>query len=231
MLENRPGFLLALLQAYGDQSANPQGRYLAVLMCKNVLARHWQPRSSLAQGQGVTDEEKQQAKQLLLSLIRAVIAGETPHFLELTLVLRKMCRMEFPQRWDACAQFIITELQHIQQTGFSDSSLFLIVVVHHVLKEQVTKVAMRDRKDFHQIGQVFMGPLSRLWCALLDTMRQAPNIDPTNDRIWKLSRYLDGCFLILLSKGFAHLHEQNEGPDMVLAVKENLNVELMSLHC
>eukprot|EP00439_Symbiodinium_sp_Y106_P034901 s3732_g4.t1 len=38
------GFVPLLLEAYADASVEAQGRYLAILMCKNVVDRQWQNR-------------------------------------------------------------------------------------------------------------------------------------------------------------------------------------------
>eukprot|EP00434_Breviolum_minutum_P005019 symbB.v1.2.004429.t1/scaffold248.1/size253060/5 len=43
-LESHPGFVPVLLAAYADANIDAQGRYLSILMCKNVIDRQWQPR-------------------------------------------------------------------------------------------------------------------------------------------------------------------------------------------
>lgn len=225
-LESRPGFVSLLLEAYADHSGDPQSRYLAIVMCKNVVERHWQPRS----GQCIGSEEKKHTKDRLLQLLQAAIACQGPHLPELAMVLRKICRFDFPRQWDELAPFLIAQLQSLQQHGFNDVALGVAMVLHSVLKEQATKKLITARKDFHQIGQVLLDPLGLVWCALFERMRQeltAP-IASGDDMLWRLSRYFDGCFLILLAQGFAHLHDSPTGPSMVLLLRDKVAL-LLSL--
>jgi len=148
-LEGKPGFLLLLLEAYADASADPQGRLLAVLMCKSVVDRHWNTRS----GQGMSVEERTQAKGCLLRLVSSAAGGALPHLEELTMVVRKVCRFDFPRQWDELAQFLLGELQQMQARGFDDRSLAVAVVAHHVLKEQASKRLITARRDLHQVGK------------------------------------------------------------------------------
>lgn len=225
-LEARPGFASLLLEAYADASVVPQGRYLAIVMCKNVVDRRWQSRS----GHCIDVEEKRHVKARVLQLLKAAAAGSLPHLLELAIVLRRICRSDFPRAWEELGHFVLAELQQVQQLGFSVAALGIVLALHQVLKEQSTKRMLNSRKDFHQIGHWLIEPLGRVWCMKCEYMRKDPNPDLENATMWQLSRYLDGCFLILLTRGFAHLHEEAQGPQMIVLFKEHLGFLLGLLH-
>eukprot|EP00927_Polykrikos_kofoidii_P036157 TRINITY_DN30555_c0_g1_i1.p1 TRINITY_DN30555_c0_g1~~TRINITY_DN30555_c0_g1_i1.p1 ORF type:complete len:1056 (-),score=166.69 TRINITY_DN30555_c0_g1_i1:141-3308(-) len=217
-LESRPGFLNALLEVYADASADSQGRRLAVMLCKNVVDRQWQARS----GKGISDEEKVRVKEVILKLLVLAFSGSLPHFVELTMVVRKICRFEFPRSWMELVSFLVAHLQQVQQRGVSDDTLAVIVLLHHVLKEQVSKRLLPARRDFHQIGQVLTEPLGVVWVAIFECMRQEVGAKAGDDRMWKLSRFLDGSFFILLNHGFPHLHDSPNGAQMVALSHEKV---------
>lgn len=218
-LESRPGFISVLLEAYADSSAEPQGRLLAILMSKNVVDRQWQQRGA---SRGILPEEKSRTKEALIRLVSAAAAGALPHLVELVMVLRKVCRFEFPKQWDELARFLLSELQQIKEQGFSERTVSIVMVLHGVLKEQGSKKMLAARKELHQIGQLLAEPVGAVWCAALEHMQQRQAAELVDDRLWKLSRYLDGCFLILLAQGFPHLHEAATGPDMIVLVKRKV---------
>jgi hypothetical protein len=218
-LESRPGFISVLLEAYADSSAEPHGRLLAILMSKNVVNRQWQQRGA---SQGILPEEKARTKETLLRLVSAAAAGALPHLVELVMVLRRVCRFEFPRQWDELARFLLSELQRIKEQGFSERTVSIVMVLHGVLKEQGSKQMLAARKELHQIGQLLAEPVGAVWCAALENMQQRQATELVDDRLWKLSRYLDGCFLILLAQGFPHLHEAATGPDMIVLVKRKI---------
>lgn len=235
-LESKPGFATLLLDTYADPAVDPQGRRLAVLACKSVIDRRWQPRN----GQCMVEEEKQNTKEGMLQLISVAVRGNLPHLDELSLVLRRICRSEFPKQWDELAHLILNELKRLRDSGvFDEGGIGIIVVLHHILKEQSTKKLMAARKDFHQIGQVMIEPLGAVWCLFSERLKgllgkagvvnpdQSENCmvlapDAADDRTWKLSRYLDGCFQLLLAHGFAKLHETPQGPELVVLVKDRI---------
>eukprot|EP00928_Gymnodinium_smaydae_P006421 TRINITY_DN1226_c0_g2_i1.p1 TRINITY_DN1226_c0_g2~~TRINITY_DN1226_c0_g2_i1.p1 ORF type:complete len:1093 (-),score=224.89 TRINITY_DN1226_c0_g2_i1:1290-4568(-) len=214
--ESQPGFTALLLEAYADPAANPQGRYLAILTCKSVVERNWQPRS----GQSLGAEEKALVRDLVLKLVKMAVAGELPHLVELCMVLRKICRFDFPKSWEGLAHFLLQALQRVQQSGFDDATLGLMIVLHHVLKEQASKRLLGARKSLHEVGQGLISPLGFVWSSLLEKMRSGAL--GSDERTWKLSRYLDGCFFIVLTQGFAHLHDDAKGPQLVALAREKV---------
>lgn len=226
-LENSPNFVSLLLEAYSDASVDPQGRFLAVVMCKNVIDRHWQPRSGFA----IADEEKTHVRGRMLQLLGGIVTGSTPappHFTEFCMVLRRICRFDFPQRWGELVQLFDTELQKVQCRGFDEHSLYLIVALHHVLKEQTAKKLITARKAFFEIGKALVGPLGRVWMTNFEQMRQM-RPEGLNDQVWKLSRYLDGCLLVTCTQGFDHLHDAPNGAQMVQLLQEKLGFLLSAL--
>eukprot|EP00933_Yihiella_yeosuensis_P041050 TRINITY_DN35496_c0_g1_i1.p1 TRINITY_DN35496_c0_g1~~TRINITY_DN35496_c0_g1_i1.p1 ORF type:complete len:854 (-),score=163.50 TRINITY_DN35496_c0_g1_i1:68-2629(-) len=50
-----------------------------------------------------------------------------------------------------------------------------------------------------------------------------------DERLWQLSRHLDGSFMVLLAKGFAHLHETPHGAQMIQLVKGQVELLLALL--
>merc|ERR550514_1656393 len=135
-LEQRPGLVTLLLRVYSNASVEPQGRFLSIVMCKNVIDRQWQPRS----GQSIGDGEKRQVRQGVLEILRAAAAaGGTQHITELSMVMRRICRFDFPRNWGELTQFFTAELGAVGQRGFDDGAVVLVTGLHHVLKEQATK--------------------------------------------------------------------------------------------
>ncbi|CAE8595537.1 unnamed protein product [Polarella glacialis] len=227
-LESQPGFVQLLLEAYADQAVEPQGRLLSVLLCKNVVDRQWQPRA----GTAISAEEKNAIKDCLLRLVKVATDGGLPHLLELTMVLRRVCRYDFPRQWDGLAHFLLAELQAVRQKGFGEGALGVLLVLHNVLKEQASKRLMTARREFHQLGQLLVEPLGAVWVLKLEHMRQLLSQGSdglADDRLWRLSRLLDGSFLLLLVQGFAHLHDNPSGPQMIQLVREHVELLLAFL--
>lgn len=175
-------------------------------------------------------EEKTLAKDAMLALIKAAMVGTLPHLEELTMVLRRVCRFDFPKQWGALTSFLVAELRTVRQQG-SESALAISVLLHNILKEQSTKRLIAARKETHQLGSVLMEPLGAVWCMKWEHMKaqQSSPESLCNDRFWKLSRHLDGSFLLLMTQGFAHLHEQTTGPQMIQLVKEYITLLLVLL--
>lgn len=229
-LESKPGFVQLLLEAYADPSVEPQGRLLSVLMCKNVIDRQWNNRSG--SGAAIAQEEKLAIKSILLRLVKAATDGGLPHLAELTQVLRRVCRFEFPKQWDGLAHFMLAELTDLRQRGFSDTALAVVLVLHQILKEQSSKRLLSARRESHQLGALLVEPLGGVWALKLEHMKQLQRQGPqslADDRLWRLSRHLDGSFLLLLVQGFAHLHEHPTGPQMIQLVKEQVELLLALL--
>lgn len=217
-----------LLEAYADASVEAQGRYLAILMCKNVVDRQWQNRGS---SKVLSAEEKNAIKEHLLRLVKAATDGGLPHIQELTMVLRRVCRFEFPMNWDGLAHLLLAELQGLRERGFSEAALAVVLVLHQVLKEQSSKRLLSSRREFHQLGGLLVEPLGAVWALKMEHMRhlKSQGSELVDDRLWRLSRHLDGSFLLLLVQGFAHLHENASGPQMVQMVKEHVEFLLVLL--
>ncbi|CAE7199811.1 kap113 [Symbiodinium natans] len=173
-LENRlgAGLVPLLLEAYADASVDAQGRYLAILMCKNVVDRQWQLRGS---GKVISAEEKNAIKEQLLRLVKAATSGGLPHLLELTMVLRRVCRFEFPMNWDGLAHLLLAELQGLRERGFSEAALAVVLVLHQVLKEQSSKRLLSSRREFHQLGGLLVEPLGAVWALKMEHMRHLKN--------------------------------------------------------
>jgi len=227
-LEDRPGFASLLLETYACDSADLQGRFLAIVMCKNVVDRHWQPRAKAP----IADEEKLSMRERLLSLLAVATSpgNGLPNLTELCMVLRRLVRFDYPQRWEALTRFLVAELQQIQQRGFNENSIAFACILHHVLKEQSTKKLLAARREFHDIGSAIIEPFGLVWCMSLQRMKDETSRDAGVDGMWRLSRYLDGCFLMLLTQGFAHLHERPDGPQMVVFAKDKVALLLGLLH-
>lgn len=225
-LESRPGFVPVLLAAYADANIEAQGRYLAVLMCKNVIERQWQPRS----GTSIGASEKTAVKDQLLRLVKAATEGGLPHLVELTLVLRRVCRFDFPMHWEALTRFLVEELQAQRQRGFSESALAVVLVLHQVLKEQSTKRLMSSRREFHHVGKELIEAVGAVWALKMEHLKQLQHQGSmVDDRFWRLSRDLDGSFLLLLVHGVPHVHEHPTGPQMIQMVKDQVETLLVLL--
>eukprot|EP00913_Durusdinium_trenchii_P016619 g15622.t1 len=139
------------------------------------------------------------------------------------MVLRRVCRFDFPMNWDGLAHFLLAELKAQRERGFSESALAVVLVLHQVLKEQSTKRLLAARREFHQLGPLLVEPLGGVWALKMEHLRQLKTQGSiVEDRVWRLSRHLDGSFLLLLVHGFAHLHEQPTGPQMIQMVKEEV---------
>eukprot|EP00929_Paragymnodinium_shiwhaense_P004192 TRINITY_DN10493_c0_g3_i1.p1 TRINITY_DN10493_c0_g3~~TRINITY_DN10493_c0_g3_i1.p1 ORF type:complete len:1066 (-),score=247.20 TRINITY_DN10493_c0_g3_i1:6-3203(-) len=219
-LEEQPGFLPLLFEAYADASADARGRLLAVMMCKNVVDRNWGKRE--VNGKGISLEEKAQIRSGLLKLLKLAVCGSLPHAGELTVVVRRICRFDFPRLWDELLKFMITELQQVHSMGLSETTLNTIVLLHQILKEQSTKRLLAARKDFFAVGEVLLEPVGAVWVKVFDMMKQQCESAAASDTMWRLSRYLDGSFLLLLTQGVPHLHEVAAGPQMVSLVRDKL---------
>ncbi|CAE8704948.1 unnamed protein product, partial [Polarella glacialis] len=133
---------------------------------------------------------------------------------------------------DGLAHFLLAELQAVRQKGFGEGALGVLLVLHNVLKEQASKRLMTARREFHQLGQLLVEPLGAVWVLKLEHMRQLLSQGSdglADDRLWRLSRLLDGSFLLLLVQGFAHLHDNPSGPQMIQLVREHVELLLAFL--
>mmetsp|Transcript_64918 Transcript_64918/g.155056 ORF Transcript_64918/g.155056 Transcript_64918/m.155056 type:complete len:1054 (-) Transcript_64918:10-3171(-) len=226
-LEARPGLSGLLLDAYADSAAPDQARYLAILTCKNVIDRRWQPRS----GQSCSPEEKQFLKDKLLQLLARAISGELPRLQELSAVVRKVCRFDFPLQWEGLVHFLIAQVKECEQSIVSLRALHVAIVLHDVLKEQATKRLLGARKAFFQVSPHLLEPVGKFWMAVFTAMRNpaCQEVRAGQEQLWKLSRHADASFFIMLTRGFPHLHEEPQGPSMVLLAKEKVDFLLQML--
>mmetsp|Transcript_6158 Transcript_6158/g.10698 ORF Transcript_6158/g.10698 Transcript_6158/m.10698 type:complete len:1041 (+) Transcript_6158:19-3141(+) len=213
-LEAQPGLAVALLDVYADPQGPEQGRYLAILTCKNVIERRWQPRS----GQSCTPEEKQLIKDKLMALLMRAMNGELPCLRELSTVVRRVCRFDFPLQWEALVRFLIAQLQECKQQVISHKALNLAIVLHDVMKEQATKRLLAARKAFFQVAKLLIEPVGEFWIAAFEAQRRVND----TEELWKMSRYVDGSFFILLVKGFPHLHEEQRGVQIITTAREKV---------
>ncbi|CAE7323486.1 kap113, partial [Symbiodinium necroappetens] len=140
-------------------------------------------------------------KEHLLRLVKAATDGGLPHIQELTMVLRRVCRFEFPMNWDGLAHLLLAELQGLRERGFSEAALAVVLVLHQVLKEQSSKRLLSSRREFHQLGGLLVEPLGAVWALKMEHMRhlKSQGSELVDDRLWRLSRHLDGSFLLLLA--------------------------------
>ncbi|CAJ1382940.1 unnamed protein product, partial [Effrenium voratum] len=180
-------------------------------------------------GSAINAEEKGAIKERLLQLLKAATEGSLPHLPELTMVVRKLCRFDFPLNWDGLARFLLAELQALRARGFSEAALGVVLVLHQVLKEQSTKRLLSSRREFHQLGGLLLEPLGAVWALKMEHLQRLKNGSLADDRLWRLGRHLDGSFLLLLAQGFAHLHEHPSGPQMIQMVKEQVEFLLALL--
>eukprot|EP00435_Cladocopium_sp_Y103_P060162 s91_g21.t3 len=181
-------------------------------------------------GTSIGSGEKSAVKEQLLRLVKAATEGGLPHLVELTLVLRRVCRFDFPMQWEALTRFLVEELQAQRQRGFSESALAVVLVLHQVLKEQSTKRLMSSRREFHHVGKELIEAVGGVWALKMEHLKQLQHQGSlVNDRFWRLSRHLDGSFLLLLVHGVPHVHEHPTGPQMIQMVKDQVETLLVLL--
>ncbi|CEM08566.1 unnamed protein product [Vitrella brassicaformis CCMP3155] len=235
-LEGMAGLALVLFHIYADGSVDPKSRWLAIVLCKNVIYRNWQNRH--APSHQLQDGEKQQLKQSIVTILQEpppTAAGglqngqkgsvtHLPHIVELSLIIRRICRFEFPSKWPQLGQLLIAKLNECDSSEISDEHCVYIALLHGVLKEQGSKRLIMSRRESFQLGPPLVECVGRVWMRQNEALQQAGEASLTNlpDGVWKASRYLDGLMYLVLTHCFEKLHDHAAGGQLALLMYQKL---------
>ncbi|KAF4677586.1 hypothetical protein FOL47_000541 [Perkinsus chesapeaki] len=208
--EAAPGYALMLLEIYLDASTDSQSKFLAITMCKNTVGRNWQPRSS----HSISQQERDQFKRRLVEVLCNTDPSRIQHLAEFILLLRKVCRSEFPAKWPEMVNWATSSVRSLAANiaGIPrDQALGLLRIVHGVVKEQQTKKLLSARKQTFEIAPHILEGLLPVWQHFSGA---------TSD--WELCRVVDGTTLILLCIGFQKLYLVPSGLNIVSSVFQRL---------
>ncbi|KAF4733041.1 Importin-11 [Perkinsus olseni] len=208
--ETASGYALMLLDIYLDATTDTQSKFLAITMCKNTVGRNWQPRSSHCISQG----EREHFKQKLVGVLYNADPARIEHLAEFVLLLRKVCRAEFPAKWPDMVNWTTSSMKSLASNLTSvprEQVLALLKIVHGVVKEQQTKKLLSARKQTFEIAPHILEGLLPIWQHFSSA---------TSD--WELCRILDGTTLILLCIGFQKLYLVPSGLSIVSSVFQRL---------
>ncbi|KAF4758795.1 hypothetical protein FOZ63_009343, partial [Perkinsus olseni] len=208
--EAASGYALMLLDIYLDASTDTQSKFLAITMCKNTVGRNWQPRSSHC----ISQEEREHFKQKLVGVLYNADPARIEHLAEFVLLLRKVCRAEFPAKWPDMVNWTTSSMKSLASSLTSvprEQVLALLKIIHGVVKEQQTKKLLSARKQTFEIAPHILEGLLPIWQHFSSAISD-----------WELCRVLDGTTLILLCIGFQKLYLVPSGLSIVSSVFQRL---------
>lgn len=156
--ETTPGFFSLLQSLYVDYSLPVELRYLAVIQLKNGIDKYWRKTARNA----ISKEEKN------LIRSRSIESGvnEPDHrlALQLSVVIAKIIRHEYPQDWPDPITSILEKLRQISLA--SSNSMHLsrtLLVLLYVIKELSTSRLQRSRKSLQSATAEIITTLSRVY--------------------------------------------------------------------
>mmetsp|Transcript_37371 Transcript_37371/g.61947 ORF Transcript_37371/g.61947 Transcript_37371/m.61947 type:complete len:675 (-) Transcript_37371:1058-3082(-) len=160
--EPHPGYCSCLLEIILNRGIDSNARWLAAVMLKNTVQRHWQKRIS----GGITDEEKNHIR---VRLFQTFEEDNDRIAVQVALVFAKIARVDYPQYWD---NLLPSLLEKIQSASPVQSNRALLTL-HHVLKELATKRLTADQRRFQQLAPQLFQYFVNQWFARMDALLSA----------------------------------------------------------
>lgn len=136
---------------------------------------------------------------------------------ELALIIRQLCRWNYPQNWMNMHELLISKLEAACSDNLTPTcTLNIVMLTHHVFKEKSMMKLARDRNMTMQLAGLLCPYVTNLWMMDWIGRWEGGTIHP--DKVAatftpvdiSLTRYLDSLLIAMYTHGPRDVHQNNE---------------------
>ena len=161
--ETTAGFYSLLQSIYVDYSIPVELRYLAILQLKNGIDKYWRKTAPNA----IKKEERESIRSQLIS--SAIMEPDPRLALQISIVIGKITRLEYPHDWPDAISSILEELRSAFHAGNSVHLSRTFLILLHIIKVLSSAKLLRHRTSLQSVAPDIIESLSSIYVEKVNT--------------------------------------------------------------